>query len=219
MVDDKTAGMLWGGEGAGSCSGCDARRRIDCLCSPGERAARDAQAELVAVRADLDETRLALSVATQALDHLRDGTLREVRRALCCVPDEDVVKAAQRTMEGFDRAVRVASRLADQRDEARAWAVAAMTRVAHVADAMPERVPAPGDVLSAEDFGTGEAGALRLAAFLADGPRCAKVSAEVQTRHGVAVASWYLYGDDVSFLDLARRAPLTVIAWPAGGES
>jgi hypothetical protein len=166
MVDDKTAGMLWGGEGAGSCSGCDARRRIDCLCSPGERAARDAQAELVAVRADLDETRLALSVATQALDHLRDGTLREVRRALCCVPDEDVVKAAQRTMEGFDRAVRVASRLADQRDEARAWAVAAMTRAGELGDelaAVREALGCAdgGDVLKAARVCAVEAGLWR----------------------------------------------------------
>ena len=78
--------------------------------------------------------------------------------------------------------------------------------------------PIAGAVLDAGDFGRGDAGVLRLAALLAGAPTGAQVSVcgrVAQCLHGL----WAVGAFGSSPAELAGLSPVTVIAWPTGGES
>lgn len=155
-------------------------------CEPG--------GEVEAVRLVMDEHRRtieAFAIATDVLDR--------VTVELGCVAGDDLVQAVQEVK--------------DEGASARALLEAARATVY-------TGPPDPGDVLDPDDFGKGEAGVLRLAALLCEAPEGAAVSYMPEWGNSPVVlrkdgGCWDDSEGRLIFMWIARRAPLTVVAWPS----
>lgn len=85
--------------------------------------------------------------------------------------------------------------------------------------------PTPGDTLTPDDFGKGEAGVLRLAALLAEAPEGALVRDKGGDLWRRLLPGWAAawdggeQEDDMGHVTMAEvMAPLTIVAWPGGAS-
>ena len=158
---------------------------------------RDCEAKLMAARSELGKARGE-----------RDefgAILAAIRVALGCEPGGEV-EAVQAAVNGCDEWERLNNQLSRE-------LAAERRRLGVVA-------PRPGDVLDPADFGKGEAGVLRLAALLSEAPDGAAVSYMPEWGNSPVVlrkdgGCWDDSEGRLIFMWIARRAPLTVVAWPS----